>query len=258
MLTACVFVTQDTVRHPRRFVFGKFVCKPNCSWSEAFVNRGLTVQRITFIAVCLLFHFAYGCSKQVVIKKWLWWIIDIYLFYNNIKYFKSQARNCSLFTMKCDWIKYVLSFCLQFSLCFFYYDLFLGLYFLSFSWPVCIFFLYGFCPSIFHTLSLQLYVCFFPFNCILLNHFGFGDSHLKNYFLLGSLCMKMNFSLRGWQKLLLLLLRWPKLMWTSRGKCAPCYNTWNHYTAHVGCLTAWFHCWKCLLWHPIKTTLSHC
>ena len=29
--------------HPRRFVFGKFVRKPNCSWSEAFVNRGLTV-----------------------------------------------------------------------------------------------------------------------------------------------------------------------------------------------------------------------
>ena len=30
-LTACVFVTRDTVRHPRRFVFGKFVRKPNCS-----------------------------------------------------------------------------------------------------------------------------------------------------------------------------------------------------------------------------------
>ena len=43
MLTACVFVTRDTVRHPRRFVFGKFVCKPNCSWSETFVNWGLTV-----------------------------------------------------------------------------------------------------------------------------------------------------------------------------------------------------------------------
>ena len=43
MLTACVFVTRDTVRHPRRFVFGKFVRKPNYSWSEAFVNRGLTV-----------------------------------------------------------------------------------------------------------------------------------------------------------------------------------------------------------------------
>ena len=47
VLTACVFVTQDTVRHPRRFVFGKFVRKPNCSWSEAFVNRGLTVLVIT-------------------------------------------------------------------------------------------------------------------------------------------------------------------------------------------------------------------
>ena len=31
MLTACVFVTRDTVRHPRRFVFGKFVRKWNCS-----------------------------------------------------------------------------------------------------------------------------------------------------------------------------------------------------------------------------------
>ena len=44
VLTACVFVTRDTVRHPRRFVFGKFVRKPNCSWSEAFMNRGLTVR----------------------------------------------------------------------------------------------------------------------------------------------------------------------------------------------------------------------
>ena len=31
MLTACVFVTRDTVRHQRRSVFGKFVRKPNCS-----------------------------------------------------------------------------------------------------------------------------------------------------------------------------------------------------------------------------------
>ena len=45
MLTACLFVTRDTVRHLRRFVFGKFVRKPNCSWSEAFVSRGLTVRR---------------------------------------------------------------------------------------------------------------------------------------------------------------------------------------------------------------------
>jgi len=43
MLMACVFVTRDTVRHLRRFVFGKFVRKPNCSWSEAFVNQGLIV-----------------------------------------------------------------------------------------------------------------------------------------------------------------------------------------------------------------------
>ena len=47
MLTARVFVTRDTLRHPRRFVFGKFVRKPNCSWSEAFVNRGLAVYRKT-------------------------------------------------------------------------------------------------------------------------------------------------------------------------------------------------------------------
>jgi len=43
ILTACVFVTRDTVCYPRRFVFRKFVRKPNCSWSEAFLNRGLTV-----------------------------------------------------------------------------------------------------------------------------------------------------------------------------------------------------------------------
>ena len=43
MLTARVFVTRDTVRHPRSFVFGKFVRKPKCSWSEAFAKRGLIV-----------------------------------------------------------------------------------------------------------------------------------------------------------------------------------------------------------------------
>jgi hypothetical protein len=43
MLTACVFVTRDTGHHPRCFVFRKFVRKLNCSWSEVFVNRGLTV-----------------------------------------------------------------------------------------------------------------------------------------------------------------------------------------------------------------------
>jgi len=52
VLIACVFVTRDTVRHPRRFVFGKFVRKPNCSWSEAFVNRGLTVYWLT---LCVFF-----------------------------------------------------------------------------------------------------------------------------------------------------------------------------------------------------------
>jgi hypothetical protein len=51
MLTACVFVTRDTVRHPRRFVFGKFFRKPNCSWSEAFMNRGLTVDKINVIVL---------------------------------------------------------------------------------------------------------------------------------------------------------------------------------------------------------------
>ena len=57
-LTACVFLTRDTVCHPRCFVFGKFVRKPNCSWSEAFVNRGLTVQYL------LLFHGNNGYSNM--------------------------------------------------------------------------------------------------------------------------------------------------------------------------------------------------
>jgi len=37
ILTACVFLTRDTVRHPRRLVFGKFVLKPNCSWTEVWL-----------------------------------------------------------------------------------------------------------------------------------------------------------------------------------------------------------------------------
>jgi hypothetical protein len=28
LMLACVFVTRDTVRHPRRFLFGKFVREP--------------------------------------------------------------------------------------------------------------------------------------------------------------------------------------------------------------------------------------
>jgi hypothetical protein len=31
LLPACVFVTQDTVRQPRHFLFGKFVREPICS-----------------------------------------------------------------------------------------------------------------------------------------------------------------------------------------------------------------------------------
>jgi hypothetical protein len=31
LLSACVFVTGDTVCHPRHFLFGKFVCEPICS-----------------------------------------------------------------------------------------------------------------------------------------------------------------------------------------------------------------------------------
>ena len=52
ILTACVFITRDTVRHPRRFVFGKFVHKPNCSWSEAF-HWGLTVYVLLLITLRL-------------------------------------------------------------------------------------------------------------------------------------------------------------------------------------------------------------
>jgi hypothetical protein len=31
LLQACVFVTRDTVRQPRRFLFGNFVREPICS-----------------------------------------------------------------------------------------------------------------------------------------------------------------------------------------------------------------------------------
>jgi hypothetical protein len=51
MLMSCVFVTRDAVRHPKRFVFGKFVRKPNCSRSEAFVNRGLPVYVYVYIYI---------------------------------------------------------------------------------------------------------------------------------------------------------------------------------------------------------------
>jgi len=59
MLTACVFVSRDTVRHPRRFVFGKLVRKPNYSWSEAFVNRGLNC---IYIYIYILSHFNQTCN----------------------------------------------------------------------------------------------------------------------------------------------------------------------------------------------------
>jgi hypothetical protein len=31
LLPACVFIARDTVRHPRRFLLGKFVREPICS-----------------------------------------------------------------------------------------------------------------------------------------------------------------------------------------------------------------------------------
>lgn len=49
MLTACVFTTWDTVWHPRRFVFRKFVHKPNCSWPEVWLSWSLWSQYYLFI-----------------------------------------------------------------------------------------------------------------------------------------------------------------------------------------------------------------
>jgi hypothetical protein len=53
LLPACVFVTRDTIRHPRRFLFGKVVREPICSWREAFVNRGSTVVSFTIRLLAL-------------------------------------------------------------------------------------------------------------------------------------------------------------------------------------------------------------
>ena len=71
-MTACVFVTRDTVRHPRRFVFGKFVRKPNCSWSEAFVNGGLTV--VVKIFVVILYKIILRWNSDVI---YTYWVLNI-------------------------------------------------------------------------------------------------------------------------------------------------------------------------------------
>jgi hypothetical protein len=56
LLPACVFVTRDTVRHPIRFFFfRKFVRELICSWWEAFVNRGTTVNRFVFDYIFYIF-----------------------------------------------------------------------------------------------------------------------------------------------------------------------------------------------------------
>jgi len=68
VLTACVFVTRDTVRHPRRFVFGKLVHKTNCSWSEAFVNRGLTVS--TYYILCISWIIKCLCLQNFLSYAW--------------------------------------------------------------------------------------------------------------------------------------------------------------------------------------------
>ena len=102
MLTACVFVTRDTVRHPRRFVFGKFVRKPNCSWSEAFVNRGLTLRTDAW---CPVVQFT-GCKIYIIpptvsSHPVLWsgcpvtWFIVIFVSYSNQT--QGQATNTSYY-----------------------------------------------------------------------------------------------------------------------------------------------------------------
>jgi hypothetical protein len=64
LLPACVFITQDTVRHLRCLLFGKFVREPICSWWEVFVNRGSTVLQRCLntpyrLAPCTAVHLAY-------------------------------------------------------------------------------------------------------------------------------------------------------------------------------------------------------
>jgi hypothetical protein len=78
LLPVCVFVTRDTVRHPRLFLLGKFVREPICSWREALVNRGSTVQRFAWF--CLLgfypsfgtftLHELYVVMQQKKVRTW--------------------------------------------------------------------------------------------------------------------------------------------------------------------------------------------
>ena len=73
VLTACVFVTRDTVRHPRCFVFGKFVRKPNCSWTEVWLywhEQAAFLQRVPSASHHLFKNYMQkwaGCSVWVIL-----------------------------------------------------------------------------------------------------------------------------------------------------------------------------------------------
>jgi len=112
VLTACVFVTRDTVRHLRRFVFGKFFRKPNCSWSEAFVNWDLTIHIhihvyvyiYIYIHVCIYTH-EYVCiyiythvallDTSNLSSKYSYVLTERY-FVNYVTFIFLNAENCHL------------------------------------------------------------------------------------------------------------------------------------------------------------------
>jgi hypothetical protein len=78
LLPACVFITQDTVRHLRRFLFRKFVREPICLWWKAFMNQRSTVfvNKIFSHFICNMWYQIY---YQNLLESWfaLTWLDSV-------------------------------------------------------------------------------------------------------------------------------------------------------------------------------------
>jgi hypothetical protein len=80
LLPACMFITRDTVCHPRCFLFRKFVHEPICLWWEAFVNRGSTIYCKSFTGRFIFpiwlskhRHFFYRCFHFSQWSRFSWY-----------------------------------------------------------------------------------------------------------------------------------------------------------------------------------------
>jgi hypothetical protein len=106
LLPACVFVTRDTVRHPRLILFGKFVGDERRSWTEVplyVITKCIAISCIKLTLSLLMSYIYIGLEMELLVKpEILTSYIYIYVWTYILQRWKPSLSIC--WTMFRHWI----------------------------------------------------------------------------------------------------------------------------------------------------------